>query len=303
MHKTVVAMFTYNRPEKFQSLLSSFHSCSRISEIDLVIFCDGQKKGTNDSRVIENQDIVRSSEYLIPSTIIVRETNIGLAQSIIRGVSELLSKYEQIIVLEDDLVLHPDLIHFMLSALERYKDDKEVFQISGYNFPVSLPLSESAFFLPFISSWGWATWADRWKYFKEIKANDISFSLKERYRFDLYGAYPYYSMLCDTVNGKVNSWAVQWYYAVFRQHGLALYPTRSLVDNNGFDGSGVHCGETSHFRHEREFTKKCEHEFLFPREVVVNQLHFSVVRNQLSKEMPLFSLLKYSVIERLLFLK
>ena len=38
-------------------------------------------------------------------------------------------------------------------------------QIAGYMFPVALQPGDDALFLPFISSWGWATWRRAWRHF------------------------------------------------------------------------------------------------------------------------------------------
>ena len=32
-----------------------------------------------------------------------------------------------------------------------------------------------------------------------------------------------------------------WYYTAFLRNGLGLFPTQTLVENIGFDGSGEHC--------------------------------------------------------------
>jgi hypothetical protein len=61
---------------------------------------------------------------------------------------------------------------------------------------------------------------------------------------DLDDAYPYSLMLEQRLAGKNDSWAILWYWAVFRTAGLVIHPTHSLVKNSGFDGSGTHCGAT-----------------------------------------------------------
>lgn len=47
-------------------------------------------------------------------------------------------------------------------------------------------------------------------------------------------------MLKRQIAGLNDSWAVRWYASAFLQNKLTLYPGRSLVQNIGFDGSGVH---------------------------------------------------------------
>lgn len=63
-----------------------------------------------------------------------------------------------------------------------------------------------------------------------------------RKRFDLDGAYPFSQMLDGRIQGNNQSWGILWYWSVFKNNGLVVYPPVSLVDNNGFDGSGTHCG-------------------------------------------------------------
>jgi hypothetical protein len=56
-------------------------------------------------------------------------------------------------------------------------------------------------------------------------------------------------MLEQQMNGKRDSWAIRWYWSVFKENGLVLFPPLSLVRNNGFDGSGTHGrGRLSRFK-------------------------------------------------------
>ncbi len=49
-------------------------------------------------------------------------------------------------------------------------------------------------------------------------------------------------MLRDQIDNKNNSWAIRWHVSLFLKNKFCLQPTRSLVKNIGFDGSGEHCG-------------------------------------------------------------
>jgi hypothetical protein len=64
-------------------------------------------------------------------------------------------------------------------------------------------------------------------------------------------------MLEAQLEGKVDSWAILWNLSVFMNDGLVLYPGKSLVENKGFDGSGIHCrGEAPDQAVETDFTPK-----------------------------------------------
>jgi len=116
-------------------------------------------------------------------------------------------------------------------------------QISGYIFPVKISIKADAFFLPFTTSWGWATWKRVWDNFNKSDEGleILEKNKKLRKKFDLNDSYPFYKMLKLQKRGNIDSWAIIFYLSVFLKNGLVLYPKKTLVNNMGFDGSGVHC--------------------------------------------------------------
>jgi hypothetical protein len=224
--------------------LESLAQNEGAAESQLFIFCDAPKRQEDQESVKQVREVVRSKKWCGTVNIIERETNLGLANSIIRGVTDLCDEYGSVIVIEDDLILSPFFLDYMNKALNLYKDAHHVMQISGYMFPVKLELETDAIFLPFTTSWGWATWQRAWKYldlsmsgYEKLKGESLL-----RYKFDLDGSYPYFKMLENQRSNKIDSWAIVWYLSVFMQQGLTLCPTQSLVRNIGFDGSGTHGG-------------------------------------------------------------
>ena len=63
---------------------------------------------------------------------------------------------------------------------------------------------------------------------------------EQRNLFNLDGSYDYATMLDKQMRKGINSWAIRWYWSVFKCSGLVLYPQINLVDNVGMDGSGSH---------------------------------------------------------------
>lgn len=222
-----------------EALLSN----SGAAQSALYVFSDAPRDAAASQAVADVRSYIRSIAGFKSVTIIERETNYGLARSIIEGVTQLCDEYGRVIVLEDDLVTSPNFLAFMNDALTRYEHEDRVMQVAGYMFPVNLDLDEDALFLPFTSSWGWGTWQRAWRHFD---ANGSGFQrLVEdknlRRAFDLYGKYGYFKMLQSQLQGKTNSWAIMWYLSVFLKNGLTICPKKTLVSNRGFDGSGVNC--------------------------------------------------------------
>lgn len=237
-----IALFAYKRSKHIRKTLTALHNNDGFDPSLLFVFCDGARSEIDVASVEETRQVIKE---LVPteSTILCRDENWGLANSIISGVSSLTDRFGTVIVLEDDLITSPHFLSYMNRALDHYADDRRVMQISGHMFPINLDLNDDAFFLPMTTSWGWATWRRAWKYFDPsmLKLSLLDNSKSLRYKFDLCGSYPYYKMLCSQRQNKIDSWAIRWYLSVFFNGGLTLYPRATLVSNIGFDGSGTHC--------------------------------------------------------------
>ena len=243
MTKTPVALFTYNRAEHTARVLNGLENCARFDDCSLYIYSDAAKTDEETEAVEATRQLLRAQASKLNATVIERKTNLGLARSVVDGVTDLCNRFGRVIVVEDDLVLNPGFLNYMLLALDRYADEPNIYQISGYMFPVSQRSDTDAFLLPLITTWGWATWQRAWQIF-DWDASEARRSLKDpalRKRFDLNNSYPYSLMLEKQLNGLNNSWGILFWWQVFKAGGLALHPRRSLVWNGGFDNSGTNC--------------------------------------------------------------
>ena len=243
-----IALFTYNRLWHTQQTIETLKKNEWADASELFIFSDGPKAEPDKTNV----QSVR--EYLITVTgfkkvvIVEKDKNLGLAQSIIAGVSEIVNKYGRVIVLEDDMVTSPFFLRFMNEALEFYKEEEKVISIHGYLYPVKAELPDT-FFLKGADCWGWATWKRGWDLF-EPNGQKLLDELKTRnltHRFDFNGSYGYTNMLENQVKGKNESWAILWYASAFLKDKLTLYPGKPLIRNTGNDASGTHSGHSSVF--------------------------------------------------------
>ncbi len=239
-----IAFFTYNRPRHTEAALAALQNNSRFAPERLFIFCDGARRPEDKAAVDATRAVVEKM-ISASTTIIKRDQNWGLAKSIIDGVNSLTEQYGSVIVVEDDLVTSQHFLDYMDRGLELYKDDERVMQLSGHMFPIELKSGHDAVFLPFTTSWGWATWRRSWIHFDATMKQyaNLCEDKKLRRAFDLDNSASYFTMLTQQAVGNIDSWAIRWYLSVFFANGLTLFPTQSLVSNIGFDGSGTHCRE------------------------------------------------------------
>lgn len=243
--KTPVAFFAYNRPDHARRALMALSECQRKEECEFYFFSDGPRLSHDESDIVSVRNVLHEFKKTFNAHIVEQETNQGLALSIVSGVTTLCEQYGRVIVIEDDLVVAPSFLHYMLESLERYETNEKVMQIAGCTLAPPKKIKSDAFFLPVTTTWGWATWRRAWQHFSwepydlENAKNDADWQRI----FNLRGAYNYSKMLEDRLAGRNESWGILWWYAVSRKKGLVLYPKENLVWNGGFDGSGVHCGK------------------------------------------------------------
>ena len=236
-----VVLFAFRRPDHLEQSLRSLAANPLASATDLTIFCDGPRNSLDFEPVQRTREIAKSTQGFASLNVVERKTNLGLAQSVISGVTESLRSQDRVIVMEDDLVVSADFLEYMNQALDLYQDDDRVISIHGYMYAVPPVLPQSVF-LRGADCWGWATWRRGWELFepdsqKLLQELDKS---PNRLEFDFNGAFPYRQMLKDQAAGKVDSWAIRWYASAFVANKLTLYPGQSLVENIGQEGSGTH---------------------------------------------------------------
>jgi len=248
-----IVLFVYNRPWHLKQTLSSLKRNELAQNSMLYIFSDGPKSESDRKFVDEVREIIKAVDGFITIDIILRDKNLGLANSVISGVSEVIKKYEHVIVLEDDMTFSKNFLEYMNKILFFYQHDMNVFSISGYNFPILIPSSykDEIYFSPRASSWGWATWQNRWDK-ADWNITDFNNFINDRDAVKTFnqGGDDLTLMLKKQVKGKIDSWAVRWCYAHYKNKAYCAYPTKSFVMNIGTDKSGTHLKKTTKYNVE-----------------------------------------------------
>lgn len=248
-----VIVFVYNRPDHTAQTIEALSKNSLAQETDLIIFSDANKSESDRQRVTDVREFISTvpdSGHFRSVRLFEAEHNRGLAGSVIAGVTRVIDEAGRVIVLEDDHITTPDFLTFMNEALVRYQSDQRVWSISGYSPPITLPpdYAKPVYFTHRGSSWGYATWKDRWNQVDWSVTDYPSFrrSCTARARFNR-GGRDMAQMLDHQMEGAIDSWAIRWCYAQSKLDELTVYPVHSLVQNIGLDGSGTHSGLASQF--------------------------------------------------------
>lgn len=255
-----IAVFCYNRSSHLLNLLQSLKTCPEISQSQVYFFRDGARTNT----AIELEQIERVDEVINlfqgAGEVIVESSssNRGLANSIKRGVSAILHSHESVIVLEDDLRVSSGFLRYMNDALDFYKANESVMHVSAYMFPVAV--HGETLFYNYTSCWGWATWKRAWAKL-EWDCLVLKRKLLQSHKwehFTMAGMNTNEIQLNQNISGQKKTWAVRWNASVELNGGFCLHPSRSLVNNYGFDGTGENCPNTEGEYHHKELATSIE---------------------------------------------
>lgn len=270
-----IILIVYNRLEHTEKTVESLKENTLASESILYIYSDAPRNIDDKDKVNAIRKYIHTISGFKEVHIVERKENLGLAENIIKSATEIINKYGKVILVEDDLVSSKYFLKYMNDGLEKYEENKKIGSISGYTFSdkvMRIPdwYKKDVFFFPRPSSWGWATWKDRWNQidwkiedYNKFKINPI-----EKYKFNKGGS-DLTGMLSAQMNGKINSWAVRWSYNFFKKEWLSVYPTVSFIDNIGNDNTGIH-SKSSNEELFKNYILNVNSEIKFPDEVFLD---------------------------------
>jgi hypothetical protein len=167
--------------------------------------------------------------------------NLGCCRRPASAIEWALQLVEEIAVLEDDCVPHPDFFRFVADMLDRYREDERVMLVSGINVlrgRRNLPFSYA--FSQYPLTWGWATWRRSWKRYDlmmekwpEIRdaglLNDLLGDKREAEYWTRH-----FEAVCL---GAIDAWDYQLHLAMWLHHAYAIYPASNLIKNIGTGGT------------------------------------------------------------------
>ncbi|MBS2098549.1 glycosyltransferase family protein [Carboxylicivirga linearis] len=258
MELAPIVLFVYNRPWHTQQTLEALSKNEWANQSSLFIMADGPKENATDEdlqKIKEVRDLIRQKQWCKEVIIEEKERNYGLADSILNGVTKIVNQYGKIIVLEDDLITSTFFLKYLNTCLKTFEKRCNIYSVSANMFPIKTNLSETVL-LPYIATWGWATWKDKWNTcdWKTPDKDHIKQSIYLNHRFNL-ADYSYSSQF--DIDDR-NVWGIKWYYNLFKRNGLSVYPSKTLVRNIGLDGTGVNCSES---KDDRELASEIDIKF------------------------------------------
>lgn len=233
-------VLAHKRPEQLERVLVAVYESSRPRKI--YVFCDGPRSPEEE---LKQEEISRIVDQ-IPSSFSVRKNfqseNLGLRTAVFSAIDWVFERETAVIVLEDDVLPTKDFFDFCDAGLLRFKFERRIQQVSGYNplggFWGALNPRGPHILNSRMDCWGWATWENRWKDFRESQ----SFPAKEgnqrwvprALRNEIASGHE------AAVRGHLDSWAYSWAHYAIQKNTLSITPRVNLVTNIGFGPDATH---------------------------------------------------------------
>jgi GT2 family glycosyltransferase len=268
-----IILFTYKRLDTLQRCIASLQKCTESQESNLIIVCDFAAKESDIEKVNAVRHFLPTITGFKDIEIIERERNYGVDYNIIEGIQFMAGRYEQFIVVEDDLIVEPSFLRFLNCALDFYAKNTEVLSVSGFSFLNKIPENYiyDGYFAKRTSPWGWATWSDKIREVDwEMKDKEIFlYSNKMQKEFNEWGS-DRSTMLINTIKGKVRAWDIRLDYHQFLNGSCTLYPVATLVENIGF-GSKDASNTFGYNRFKTKLKLKNKDSITLPASVFLNK--------------------------------
>ena len=238
-----VLLFAYNRPKHLIKVLNALKNNFLATQTDLIVNCDG-KKNKIDKGVDDVKKICESINGFKSVRIIKNKKNTGLAASIIKNVTKEIKKSKKLIILEDDIITSKTFLIYMNSALDYYKNKKNVWHISGHSlFDMRSSKPNGIYLSSYMNCWGWGTWENRWCNFEkntEIVLEKLNNNEIIKKRFQIHRLSGFYEQVVGNYKNEIDTWAIFWYWQIFKNKKFCINPNKTLTKNIGQDGTGTH---------------------------------------------------------------
>jgi len=266
--ETPILVTGFNRPDLLENLLRSL-SLAKVTTV--YISLDGARVGNHEdsSKVLACRNLALEFNSLTPNRNQFLETNFGCGKGMVSAIDWFFRNVREGIILEDDIEFDSGFLNCMQLFLNTYRTNRNIGSVTGFN-PLGVDEiqrilgSETDYYLhPFFSSWGWATWSDRWENFQyDLTDWRKIYSPSKLFRFGGVAGIRYWSQKFDSVaTGSLDTWDFQYIFMQFRMSQLCIATSRNLISNAGFRSDATHTKmATIEFSREKwEFSQLVQH--------------------------------------------
>lgn len=243
--ETPILFIIFNRPEITQRV---FEEIKKQKPKYLYIAADGPRLFIEEDveKCKTTRDIVlKGIDWECELKILFRDENLGCGKAPSEAITWFFDNVEQGIILEDDCLPHASFFRYCETLLEKYKEDENVYLISGNNFQNGIKRGDASYFFSNYShTWGWASWRRAWKHYdhnllklNSFKKNKLINKIDNRIAFRNYWLQKFEDVI---KRDSTHIWDYQWQFDIWNNKGVTILPNVNLISNIGFGKEATH---------------------------------------------------------------
>ena len=241
MKSLPVLVTCFARPDLLKQSLSSL--LNSTTPIQLFFHIDGPRPdNTEDLVAIQKcKDVIEQLCGQKSPQIKCSPHNLGVRDAMIHAITWFFENVEFGLIVEEDIVIHPDAAGLSLSLLDKFQQDFTIGAISLHNnLPEKYINHDSDLFVSnLVFLWGWATWRNRWV----VTSGGIANPFKRLLSCNLYNKIGFFGYLyfLRFLNYKAKfSWDGDLLLNYWEHGYLTILSRHNLAWNIGFDQRATH---------------------------------------------------------------
>lgn len=272
-----VLVIVYTRKKNLENLINSLKENPEAKDTDIWIISDAASKKEDEIAVQEVREYAKSIKGFKTLNIVAPQKNSRIFHiNHIQPIKhQLLIEYGKVILIEDDNIVSKQFLHYMNDALIFYKDYPNISAICGYKLPIKLPkdYKKDVYFCPRFSAWGYGI-TNEWD--KKIDKTDFDrFTIASNHqnikKFSSTGN-DLLDILLEDSKGKIYAPDARTSFYNILNDYYCVFPSISMVNNVGFDGTGEHCNKSSRWNtildNRNEYSLKMEKKVLVDARII-----------------------------------
>jgi len=237
-----VAVVAFDRPKHLQVCLDRLENSYSAVGCRLPTYVFQDKPEVRVSRAWKRaNDLAMRYRHV---NLLVRDTHCGVT-NITLSISDMLTRFDAAIILEDDVWVSRDYIEFLVECLRRYVDRADIFCVCAdqLQLPELIAQREHTMFARFFLRRGFAVWRRAWTNYNPQcpEWDQMGTNLALSKHFNIFGRTSLSDLLAKAFHSREPAYDLRWYYNIVAAKAFSLMPTRSLIFNGGYTG-GIHLG-------------------------------------------------------------
>jgi len=240
-----IVVFAYKRPEHLAQCLKSLKENNNISKANLIVCVDGLKPSEIESEKELHQQtiaVAKNATDFLTNTVLVNEANMGLGRQYLSKIDLFLTKYEHLVIIEDDIVVGNNFLQFMTDAFNRFGDKEGISMIVGYTYYIKAFKKNNGSY--FAGGSGNKAFGITRKFWSNIDKEchgyeQLKWDKKLRNEYNKFNTKQAGLLIDEIENKRNNSWDAIVYWNSFSKKLLSLSPDYTLAIDTGWNSIGA----------------------------------------------------------------